>query len=172
MLRNLECNGGLIFILNVKKCKILKCKKRCYEFFLIYTFGIQYNFIYFGLYLLNPHDKTVQNMYGKDYIKKYSKIKIVAKILANTALILLATRILPASNFGQAKHCQKGPAATFCRKVFVPLCILAFSPFMGHHNISLGFRAGGQREENFNFSQICMSVHTQTSFGGLLRPQF
>ena len=33
---------------------------------------------------------------------------------SNTALFLLATRILPAStNFGQAKHGQKGPTATF-----------------------------------------------------------
>ena len=33
---------------------------------------------------------------------------------SNTALILLATRVLLASpNFRQAKHCQKGPAATF-----------------------------------------------------------
>ena len=34
---------------------------------------------------------------------------------------------------------------------FVPLCITAFSPFMAHHNISLRFRAGGQRVKNFSF---------------------
>ena len=34
----------------------------------------------------------------------------------NTNLILLATCVLPASyNFGQAKHGQKGPVATFCQ---------------------------------------------------------
>ena len=34
----------------------------------------------------------------------------------NTALILPATCVLPASpNFGQAEHGQNGPAATFCQ---------------------------------------------------------
>ena len=59
MFQKVEYGGGPIFKV------ALECKKRCYEPFLIYTFGIQYDFIYFGLYLLNPHDQTVQNMYGK-----------------------------------------------------------------------------------------------------------
>ena len=53
------------------------------------------------------------------------------KALRNTALVLLATRVLPASpKFGQAKYSQKGPTDTFAPKGFVPLCKTAFSPFM------------------------------------------
>ena len=75
----------------------------------------------------------------------------------NTALFLLATRVLPASpNFGQAKHGQNGPAATFCQQgICCPICKHHFTHWT-HPDISLRFRAGGQREENFNFSQICM----------------
>ena len=32
--------------------------------------------------------------------------------------------------FGQAKHGQKGPAATFAEKALVPLCLSSISPFM------------------------------------------
>merc|ERR1712004_822973 len=71
-----------------------------------------------------------------------------------TALFLLATRVLPASpNFGQAKHGQNGPAATFCQQ-----CICC--PICGHHithwthpDISLPFRAVGRRLKKFHFSR-------------------
>ena len=53
------------------------------------------------------------------YIKKSSqedlalKSKLRPAKFFNTALYMLATRVLPASlNFGQAKHNQNGPAAT------------------------------------------------------------
>ena len=46
-----------------------------------------------------------------------SKVKIATAQLFQHRPILLATRVLPASpNFGQAKHGQNGPAATFCRQ--------------------------------------------------------
>ena len=77
----------------------------------------------------------------------------------NTYLFLLATRISPASpNFGQAKHGQNGPAATFCQQgICCPVCKPHFTP-RTHPDISLRFRAGGRRVKNFRFSRICMSA--------------
>ena len=56
-------------------------------------------------------------------------------IFGNTALFLLATRVLPASpNFGQAKHGQKGPAATFRPKgVCSPMCTGLFTFYSPSH---------------------------------------
>ena len=74
---------------------------------------------------------------------------------SNTALFLLATRILPASpNFGQAKHGQNGPAATFCQQC---ICCSIFKHHFTcwtHHDISLHFRGGGRRVKNFRFHEF------------------
>ena len=81
------------------------------------------------------------------------------KFDAKATLFLLASRVLPAYlNFGQTKHGQNVPPSTFRPKVFVTLCITAFSPFMAHRNISLCFRAGGRRVKNFHFSQFSISL--------------
>ena len=76
------------------------------------------------------------------------------KVLGDTALFLLATRVLPASpNFGQAKHGQNGPAATVCQQcICCPICGHHFTHWT-HPDISLPFRAGGRRLKNFRFSQ-------------------
>ena len=76
------------------------------------------------------------------------------KVLGNTALFLLATRVLPASpNFGQAKHGQNGPAATDCQQcICCPICGHHFTHWT-HPDISLRFRAGGRRLKNFRFSR-------------------
>ena len=65
------------------------------------------------------------------------------KVLGDTALFLLATRVLPASpNFGQAKHGQNGPAATVCQQgICCPICEHRFTRWI-HPDISLPFRAG------------------------------
>ena len=59
---------------------------------------------------------------------------------------------------GRQNTVKKDPQPLLGQKEFVPLRIMAFSPFMAHHNISLRFRAGGQRVKNFRFSRICMSA--------------
>ena len=81
------------------------------------------------------------------------------KVLRNTALFLLATRVLPASpNFGQAKHGQNGPAATDCQQcIFYPICGHHFT-HRTHTDISFRFRPGGRRLKNFRFSRIFMSL--------------
>ena len=81
------------------------------------------------------------------------------KVLGNTALFLLATRISPASpNFGQAKHGQNGPAATDCQQcIFYPICGHHFT-HRTHTDISFRFRPGGRRLKNFRFSRIFMSL--------------
>ena len=78
---------------------------------------------------------------------------------SNTALFLLATHILLASpNFGQAKHGQNGPAATFCQKgICCPIWKHHFTRWT-HSDISLRFRAGGRRVKNFRFSRISISL--------------
>ena len=78
---------------------------------------------------------------------------------SNTALFLLATRVLPASpNFGQAKHGQNGPAATDCQQcIFYPICGHHFT-HRTHTDISFRFRPGGRRLKNFRFSRIFMSL--------------
>ena len=88
--------------------------------------------VYFGCHLVNPHVQTVQN----------------------TALFLLATRVLPASpNFGQAKHGQNGPAATVCQQgICCPICEHHFTRWT-HPDISLPFRAVVRRLKNFHFSR-------------------
>ena len=62
------------------------------------------------------------------------------KVLGDTALFLLATRVLPASpNFGQAKHGQNGPAATVCQQcICCPICGHHFTHWT-HPDISLPF---------------------------------
>ena len=72
---------------------------------------------------------------------------------SNTALFLLATRVLPASsNFGQAKHGQKGPTPTFCPKgVCSPMYNQHFTFYAPSQYLS--FRVAGRRAKNFNFSQ-------------------
>ena len=81
------------------------------------------------------------------------------KVFRNTALFLLATRVLPASpNFGQAKHGQNGPAATDCQQcIFYPICGHHFT-HRTHTNISFRFRPGGRRLKNFRFSRISMAT--------------
>ena len=81
------------------------------------------------------------------------------KVLGNTALFLLATRISPASpNFGQAKHGQNGPAATDCQQcICCPICGHHFT-HRTHTNISFRFWPGGRRLKKFCFSRICMSL--------------
>ena len=61
-------------------------------------------------------------------------------IFRNTALFLLATRVLPASpNFGQAKHGQNGPAAAFCRQgICCPIRNKHFTCWT-HPHVSLRF---------------------------------
>ena len=78
---------------------------------------------------------------------------------SNTALFLLATRILLTSpNIGQAKHGQNGPAATDCQQcICCPICGHRFTHWT-HPNISLRFRAGGRRVKIFCFSQISISL--------------
>ena len=73
-------------------------------------------------------------------------------IFCYTALFWLATRILPAFfNFGQAKHGQNGHAATFCQKgICCPVRKHHFTSWT-HPDISLPFRAGGQRVKEFRF---------------------
>ena len=86
------------------------------------------------------------------------------KVLGDTALFLLATRVLPASpNFGQAKHGQNGPAATVCQQcICCPICEHHFTHWT-HPDISLRFRAGGQRLKNFRFSRICVTPWWKSS---------
>ena len=81
------------------------------------------------------------------------------KVFCNTALFLLATRVLPASpNFGQAKHGQNGPAATDCQQcICCPICGHHFTHWT-HPDISLPFRAGGRRVKNFRFSRTCVAA--------------
>ena len=81
------------------------------------------------------------------------------KVFRNTALFLLATRVLPASpNFGQAKHGQNGPAATDCQQcICCPICGHHFT-HRTHTDISFRFRPGGRRLKNFRFSRIFMSL--------------
>ena len=81
------------------------------------------------------------------------------KVLGNTALFLLATRVLLASpNFGQAKHGQNGPAATDCQQcIFYPICGHHFT-HRTHTDISFRFRPGGRRLKNFRFSRIFISL--------------
>ena len=96
------------------------------------------------------------------YIKKIlsggfcSKVKIAACQVFAT---LPYTRILPASpNFGQAKHSQNGPAATFCQQgIYSPIRNNHFTRWT-HPDISLRFRAGGQRVKKFRFSQISIPL--------------
>ena len=85
------------------------------------------------------------------------------KVFCNTALFLLATRVLPASpNFGQAKHGQNGPAATDCQQcICCPICGHHFTHWT-HPDISLRFRAGGRRLKNFRFSRN--SIATRVFF--------
>ena len=81
------------------------------------------------------------------------------QIFWNTSLFLLATRVLPASpNFGQAKHGQNGPAATFCQQgICCPVCKHHFTCWT-HPDISLCFRAGGRTLKIFRSSQICFAT--------------
>ena len=61
-------------------------------------------------------------------------------------------------NFGQAKHGQNGPAATFCQQVICcPICKHHFNRWT-HPDICLRFRAGGQRVKKFSFSRICVAA--------------
>ena len=60
--------------------------------------------------------------------------------------------------WGRQNTVNKGPQPLFAQKALVPLCITGFSPFMAHHNISLRFRVGARREENFHFSLISISL--------------
>ena len=78
---------------------------------------------------------------------------------SNTTLILLAPCILPASpNFGQVKHGQNGPAATFCQQgICCPIRNNHFTRWT-HPDISLCFRAGGRRVKYFRFSRICVAA--------------
>ena len=81
------------------------------------------------------------------------------KVFCNTALFLLATRVLPASpNFGQAKHGQNGPAATVCQQcICCPICGHHFTHWT-HPDISLCFRAGGWRLKKFRFSRNSIAI--------------
>ena len=71
---------------------------------------------------------------------------------SNTALFLLATRILPAStNFGQAKHGKKGPAATFrpkgvCSPMYTSLFI-----FYGPSQYLSSFSSNYPKSKKSNF---------------------
>ena len=78
------------------------------------------------------------------------------KVLRNTALVLLATRVLPASpNLGQAKQGQKGPAATFCPKC---VCSPMYTSLFTFYGPSQCLWAEGRRVKDFSFSRICMSA--------------
>ena len=78
---------------------------------------------------------------------------------SNTALFLLATCVVPASPyFRQAKHSQNSPAVSFCQQgISCPICKDHFTRWT-HPDISLRFRAGGQRVKNFRFSRICVAA--------------
>ena len=94
-----------------------------------------------------------------DSISRLKSENCGRKVLGNTYLFLLATRISPASpNFGQAKHGQNGPAATDCQQcIFYPICGHHFT-HRTHTDISFRFRPGGRRLKNFRFSRIFMSL--------------
>ena len=59
-----------------------------------------------------------------DSISRLKSENCGRKVLGDTYLFLLATRVLPASpNFGQAKHGQNGPAATDCQHCIFTLYV-------------------------------------------------
>ena len=99
------------------------------------------------------------------------------KVLGDIALFLLATRVLPASpNFGQAKHGQNDPAATVCQQcICCPICGHHFTHWT-HPDISLLFRAGGQRLKNFHFSRnsmtTCKKIRRPAADSILMLPTF
>ena len=85
----------------------------------------------------------------------------ILSFFRNTALFLLATRVLPTSpNFGQAKHGQNGPAATFCQQgICCPVCKHHFTRWT-HPDISLRFWAGGQRVKISVFHEFALPYPT------------
>ena len=68
----------------------------------------------------------------------------------------ILNRHLP--TMGRQNKVKKGPQPLFAQNAMVPLCITGFLPFMAHHNISLRFRAGARRVNNFSFSRISIST--------------
>ena len=71
------------------------------------------------------------------------------------ALVLLATRVLPASpNFGQAKHCQEGPAATFRPKGVCSPMHTGLFIFNGPSQYLSPFSSWRPKSKNFQFSRI------------------
>ena len=119
-------------------------------------------FSYFSLEIESAVFWYIRNI--ADSISRLKSENCGRKVFRNTALFLLATRVLPASpNFGQAKHGQNGPAATVCQQcICCPICGHHFTHWT-HPNISLRFRAGGRRLKNFRFSRICMSLWWKSS---------
>ena len=74
---------------------------------------------------------------------------------------MLATGVLPTSpNFGQAKHGQKGPAATFCLKGVVPLCIPVTGLFIfyGPSQYLSSFSSLRPRSKKISFSRISIAT--------------
>ena len=114
-------------------------------------------FSYFSLEIESAVFWYIRNI--ADSISRLKSENCGRKVFRNTALFLLATRVLPASpNFGQAKHSQNGPAATVCQQgICCPICGHHFTHWT-HPDISLPFRAVGQRLKNFHFSQIFISL--------------
>ena len=109
-------------------------------------------FSYFSLEIESAVFWYIRNI--ADSISRLKSENCGRKVLGNTYLFLLATRISPASpNFGQAKHGQNGPAATDCQQcIFYPICGHHFT-HRTHTNISFRFRPGGRRLKNFHFSR-------------------
>ena len=61
---------------------------------------------------------------------KRSFEKCGQNVICNTALLLLAARVLAASpNFGLEEQGQKGPQQLFAQKAFDPPCVAIYSPF-------------------------------------------
>ena len=107
-------------------------------------------FSYFSLEIESAVFWYIRNI--ADSISRLKSENCGRKVFRNTALFLLAIRVLQASpNFGQARHCQNRPAATFCQRgFFCPLRNNTFTRWT-HHNISLRFRARGRRVKKFHF---------------------
>ena len=94
------------------------------------------------------------------------------KALRNTALVLLATRVLPASpNFGQAKHGQKGPTATFCPKGICSPMYNELFTFYGPSQYLFSFLSLRPKSKKFPFFAY-LRVTLVKNFVGLLRTQF
>ena len=73
------------------------------------------------------------------------------------------------STFGR-QNTVKSPQPLFAQKVFFPLCITGFSPFMAHYNISLRSWVEGRRVKNSVFHEFQFPLAKK--FVSLLQTKF